>query len=103
MEAATKFCTLGSAGAPVGAALLGRGAGAELVEDVVGALGRVDGHHAAALQQVRADARAADAPRHVKVDLHKLAEARGVVVAHGLRVAERLQQRVGLQHLRNRA
>ena len=35
----------------------------------------------------------------VKVDLDKLAEAGGVVVTHGLGIAQRLEQRVGLQQL----
>lgn len=35
----------------------------------------------------------------VKVDLDKLPESRGVVVPHRARVAERLQNRVALQHL----
>ena len=60
---------------------------------------RVDLHHARALQQVGADEGAADAPRDVEAQLHELAEARGVVVAAGLGVAKRLQQRVRLQHL----
>ena len=35
----------------------------------------------------------------VKVDLDELAEAGGVVVTHGLGIAQRLEQRVGLQQL----
>eukprot|EP00958_Prasinococcus_capsulatus_P001841 scaffold165_cov265-Prasinococcus_capsulatus_cf.AAC.6 len=69
--------------------------GAELVEDVVGALGAGDLHDARALQQVGADGGAADAPVLREVDLHVLAEAARVVVAHRLGVACAGGQRSG--------
>lgn len=76
-----------------------RGAGAELVEDVVRALGRAHRRHARALQQVGRDACAADAPERVKLNLHVLAKPRRVVVARRLGVAKGLEERVRLEHL----
>ena len=73
-----------------------------LVEDVVVALGVGELDNPGALQQVGPDSSPADAPSLVELDLHKLPESRRVVVPHRLGVAKRLQQRIGLQHLRRR-
>lgn len=76
-----------------------RGAGAQLVEDVVVALLLVLVHHARALQQVVADVAARHRALAVEVDLDELAEARGVVVPRGFRVPERLQNRICVEDL----
>ena len=52
------------------------------------------------LEQVVVDERGRDARVVVEVDVDQLAEARRVVVAHRLRVAKGLEDRVGQQHLR---
>jgi len=72
---------------------------AYLVEDVVVALGIVHCHDAAAFQKVRADGSPRDHTLAIEVDLHVLAKAGAVVVAHRLGIAKGLQQRVGFQHL----
>mmetsp|Transcript_17422 Transcript_17422/g.38376 ORF Transcript_17422/g.38376 Transcript_17422/m.38376 type:complete len:1202 (-) Transcript_17422:85-3690(-) len=71
-----------------------------LVEAVVGALAGAVHHDAGALQQVRGDARVHEGARAVEEDAVVLAEARGVRVPHGHRVAERLQDRLRLQDAR---
>jgi len=53
-----------------------------LIEDVVAALWVVDGNHSAALQQVRPDSSSTDHTVLVEVDIHVLAKATAVVVAH---------------------
>ena len=89
---------LGSRLQQPGSPLLRRGAVAQLVEDVVVPLRVGAAHHPAALQQVSPDGRPTDAAVPIKLDLRVLAEPTAVVVAHRLGVAERLQQRVALQH-----
>ena len=69
----------------------------ELVEDVVVALPGLLVHHTGLLQQVVGDAPADGVASVIKVDFHVLAETTRVVVANGLGVAERLQQRVRVQ------
>mmetsp|Transcript_11804 Transcript_11804/g.50590 ORF Transcript_11804/g.50590 Transcript_11804/m.50590 type:complete len:349 (+) Transcript_11804:2371-3417(+) len=71
---------------------------AELVKNVEVAFGVVHLNDPRALQQVRADRRAADGVFVVELDLDELPEAARVVVSHRLRVTERLEQWVGLQH-----
>ena len=70
----------------------------------VGLRGRVThlGDEPRLLEQVVVDERGRDPRVVVEVDVDQLAEARRVVVAHRLRVAERLEDRVGQQHLRRR-
>mmetsp|Transcript_164920 Transcript_164920/g.529375 ORF Transcript_164920/g.529375 Transcript_164920/m.529375 type:complete len:304 (+) Transcript_164920:1233-2144(+) len=82
----------------------GRAPRQHLVEDVKAPLAvqLVDDAHL--LEEVSADPSAHEAlrPRGVlgaELQLDVLAEARGVVVPQGLRVAEGLQQRIGPQHL----
>mmetsp|Transcript_13595 Transcript_13595/g.38009 ORF Transcript_13595/g.38009 Transcript_13595/m.38009 type:complete len:453 (+) Transcript_13595:1474-2832(+) len=65
-----------------------------LVEDVEVALALLLLHDARALEQVGADARIHEAAYGVEEHLVVLAEARGVLVPHGARVAEGLQDRV---------
>ncbi len=82
------WCGAGRGGAAVrGGAARERG----LVEDVVVALvvGLLD--DAGLLKKVRLDLRARDGGLAVEVDVNPLAEARRVVVAYRLGVAERLQ------------
>jgi len=75
--------------------LLRRRRPAHLVKDVVVALvGRLL-HDAGLLEEVRLDLRARDGGLAVEVDVDPLAEARRVVVAHRLGVAEGLQHGVG--------
>lgn len=74
---------------------------AYLIEDVVVPLRICQLYHPGALQQVRADSRAADPPRLVELNLNKLSEAGGVVIAHSLGISKRLQERVRLQHLQS--
>ena len=86
-------------GGVVQAKLLAGIALAEHVEDVVGALvGRlVD--NARLLEQVLLNSRTGDGAGGIEVHLDPTAEARGVVVANRLRVAEGLEERRGAQHL----
>ena len=69
----------------------------DLVEGVEVALAALLDDDARLLQQVVVDVAADGLALEVEVDVHVLAEARTVVVAVGLGVAERLQDRVGLQ------
>ena len=68
----------------------------QLVVDVVCALiGRML-HHAGRLEEIRLNGGAEDGTLTRDDDLHELAEARRVLVKHGLGVAKRLEQRVSL-------
>lgn len=75
------------------------GAGQQLVEDVEVALAAHLGHHAGLLQEVVQDIAADRSALEVKLDVHVLAEARGVVVAVRLGIAEGLQHGIALQQL----
>lgn len=70
----------------------------ELVEDVIVALAGALKRDAALLEQVVLDYAALYHPLAVEADLHELAEARAVVVAHRLRVAcgQQLRRVLGL-------
>mmetsp|Transcript_17385 Transcript_17385/g.41654 ORF Transcript_17385/g.41654 Transcript_17385/m.41654 type:complete len:254 (-) Transcript_17385:505-1266(-) len=70
-----------------------------LVEGVEGALADGEVCHARLLEQVSLHARRRQPASLGEVDEHQLAEARRVVVPHGLRAAERLHDRVGAHHL----
>mmetsp|Transcript_7518 Transcript_7518/g.16590 ORF Transcript_7518/g.16590 Transcript_7518/m.16590 type:complete len:318 (-) Transcript_7518:273-1226(-) len=76
--------------------LFGCAAAAHLVEGVVRALPLEVLDDAGLLEQVRGDARGSDETTRVEMNLDPLAEPRGVAVAQCLRVAECLEQRVGL-------
>ena len=87
---------------PLCAVGLGRRRRDELVEDVEGALaGRVV-CDAPLLEQIRDDRALVERAlaRARRPDLHQLAEARRVVVAHRLGAAEGLEHRVGREHRR---
>lgn len=77
--------------------LIFRHAGQHAVEDVIVSLARVLRHDAGFLQEVLLDIRALDRALLVEADVDVLAEARRVVVAVRLGVAERLEDRVRLQ------
>lgn len=62
------------AGAPVNLPLLGGRANAQLVEDVIGPLGRLDGDDTGPLQQVGGDGSSRNAAAHIKIDLHELSK-----------------------------
>ena len=62
---------------------------------MVRALGIGDGDHTRFLEEVRLNEGPLDRAIARKVQSHHLSEARGVVVAHRLGVAERLEQRIG--------
>ena len=72
-----------------------------LIEDMVVALRVCKLHNPGALQEVGPHSSTADAACLVELDLHKLPEARGVVVPHCLGIAECLQQWIGLEHLQS--
>ena len=76
-----------------------RGAGRELVEDVVGALGGGDGHDTRALQEVGGDGCARHTACPIEADVCELSEAGGVVIADRFGIPKSLQQRIGFQHL----
>ena len=59
----------------------------QLIEDVIVALARALKRDATLLEQVVLDYAALDHPLAVEADLHELAEARAVVVAHRFCVA----------------
>ncbi|KAJ8525499.1 hypothetical protein ON010_g15616 [Phytophthora cinnamomi] len=80
---------LGALGQLPGLALRGRGAREQLVEGVEVALALGLADHAAALEQVVVDVAADDLAHAVHLQHDVLAEAAAVVVADGLRVAQR--------------
>ena len=56
-------------------------------------------HDTTLLEQVCENFGTADVIARIEVNLQQLAEARGVVIAQSLGIAESLQEGVGLQHL----
>ena len=75
----------------------GRGGG-QVVEHVVASLARLLLHDAHLLEEVRLYCAPHDPARQVELQHEELAVARRVVVEHGLRVAEGLEQRRGGEH-----
>jgi len=78
--------------------VVGGGTGAKLVEDVVVPLVLVLENDPGLLQKVVRDGSASQHAGGVKVDLDELSETGTVLVADGLGISERLQDRVGLQN-----
>jgi len=56
-------------------------------------------HNSTLLQQIPIDIRASDATVGCKANPHKLAEPTRIVVPLGLRIAECLKNRIGLENL----
>mmetsp|Transcript_46401 Transcript_46401/g.145182 ORF Transcript_46401/g.145182 Transcript_46401/m.145182 type:complete len:241 (+) Transcript_46401:936-1658(+) len=77
--------------------------GQEHVKDVEGAFPRVEVRNARLLEEEGVDPAAEHLAAEVDLQLHVLAEARRVVVALGLRVAEGLEHGVGLEQARAHA
>lgn len=71
----------------------------ELIEDVKAPFVRTLPIRARLFEQVALDVRAADEAREIEVDPNELAEPRGVVILHRLRIAKRLENRIRLQQL----